>query len=265
MATLERIDGGLRVLRAAPATVLVVAACTVVPVQLLGALVPDDPTQPSEPVFVAWLGRGAAISFAEDAARLPLGLALLALESIALSVATAAIALLVVGWYRGRDRAATEVLAASTARVPALAAAWVAVHLAEAVAGLFLVLPAAIPMALFAIVAPVIGVEGVGPVTALRRSAGLTRRQFAAALGACVALAVADLAVRGVLVAPALLWTSAGLPAERVVAAAFGVAARLVTVPMVAGAVTLLYVDLRARVEGLDLELAADELWPDAR
>lgn len=265
MAHLERIDGGLRVLRLAPATVLAVTACTVVPVQLLGALVPDDPARPAEPALVAWLGRGAAIALLEDADRLPLGLALVALESIALSVASAAIGLLVLGWYQGRRPATPEILRAGALGLPALVGAWIAVHLAESVAGLFLLVPALVPMALFAVVAPVVGVEGAGPAGALRRSASLTRRRFPDALGAVVSIAVVDLVLRGALVAPTLLWTAFGLPADRVVAAAFGVAARLVTVPMVAGAVALLYVDLRARVEGLDLELAADELWPDAR
>jgi hypothetical protein len=35
-------------------------------------------------------------------------------------------------------------------------------------------------------------------------------------------------------------------------------------VPMVAGAIVLLHLELRVRVEGLDLDVAARELWPDA-
>ena len=69
LTALERVDGGLRVLKLAPATMVAIAACTVVPVQLLGALVPDDPAHPADPMLVAWLGRGAAITFAEDSDR----------------------------------------------------------------------------------------------------------------------------------------------------------------------------------------------------
>jgi hypothetical protein len=47
------------------------------------------------------------------------------------------------------------------------------------------------------------------------------------------------------------------LPAAWAVNTAVAAAALLVTVPFVAGVATLLYLDLRVRTEGLDIELAA--------
>jgi hypothetical protein len=264
LTALERVDGGLRVLKLAPATMVAIAACTVVPVQLLGALVPDDPAHPADPMLVAWLGRGAAITFAEDSDRAALGVALLALESLALAVATAATAVLVGGWYAGRRPSTREVLAAAGSRLPALAAAWAVVHLAEAAGSILLGVGAVVAMVLFAVVSPVLAAEGVGPVAALRRSVALTKRRPAMVLGACVTIALADVALRGALSASALFWDDLGLPAPDAVAAAIAVGARLVTVPMVAGAIVLLHLELRVRVEGLDLDVAARELWPDA-
>lgn len=264
LTALERVDGGLRVLKLAPATMVAIAASTVVPVQLLASVVPDDPAHPAEPLVVAWLGRGAAITLAEDSARAPAGIVLLALESIALAVATAATAILVAGWYAGRRSTTREVLGAAVARLPALAGAWAVVHVAEAVGALALGVGALVPMVLFAVVTPVLAGEGLGVGGALRRSVALTKRRPALVLGACLSIAVADLALRGALTASSTLWADLSLPAPAAVAAAVGVAARLVTVPMVAGAIVLLHLELRVRVEGHDLAVAVGELWPDA-
>jgi hypothetical protein len=119
-------------------------------------------------------------------------------------------------------------------------------------------------MVLFAIVTPVLAVEGLGVGGALRRSVALTKRRPALVLGACLSIAVADFVLRGALTASATLWADLGLPAPGAVAAAIGVGARMVTVPMVAGAIALLHVELRVRVEGHDLAVAVGELWPDA-
>ena len=228
LTALERVDGGLRVLKLAPATMVAIAACTVVPVQLLASVVPDDPAHPAEPLVVAWLGRGAAITLAEDSARAPAGIVLLALESLA------------------------------------LAGAWAVVHAAEAVGALALGVGALVPMVLFAVVTPVLAGEGLGVGAALRRSVALTKRRPGLVLGACLSIALADLALRGALTASATLWADLGLPAQGAVAAAVGIAARMVTVPMVAGAIVLLHLELRVRVEGHDLAVAVGELWPDA-
>ena len=264
LTALERVDAGLRVLKLAPATMVAIASCTVVPALLLGSFVPDDPAYPAEPLVVAWLGRGAAITFAEGADRAVLGVLLLALESIAMAVATAATAILVDGWYDGRRAGAREVLGAAAGRLPALVGAWAVVHAAEAAGAVVLGVGALVPMVLFAIVTPVLAAERLGVGAALKRSMALTRRRPAVVLGACLSIAAADLVLRGCLTMASTIWSDLGLPAPLAVAAAVGVAARLVTVPMVAGAICLLHLELRVRVEGYDLAVAAEELWPDA-
>jgi hypothetical protein len=47
-------------------------------------------------------------------------------------------------------------------------------------------------------------------------------------------------------------------------AAAVGVLTQLITIPVVAGITVLIYLDLRVRTEGLDLELEAIEAFPAA-
>ena len=49
-----------------------------------------------------------------------------------------------------------------------------------------------------------------------------------------------------------------------VLAAATAILTQLVTVPVVAGITVLIYLDLRVRTEGLDLELDALEAFPSA-
>ena len=48
-----------------------------------------------------------------------------------------------------------------------------------------------------------------------------------------------------------------------VLLAAGGVLTSLITMPVVAGATVLIYLDLRVRTEGLDLELQAAEVFPN--
>jgi hypothetical protein len=115
-------------------------------------------------------------------------------------------------------------------------------------------------MTWFAVVVPVIGVEGVGPWRAMGRSFSLTKRAFASTALTCVLVAVIDLFLRFALTTISLGFGE--LPAGWAVAAVFNTASRLVTIPFVAGCATLLYLDLRVRLEGLDIELAAADRFP---
>ena len=118
--------------------------------------------------------------------------------------------------------------------------------------------------ALFFIASSVAGAEGVGPWRAVTRSVSLTRARFGNALVICLGSLVISQVLRiSLTVGPALLLASFALPE-----AAVGVVARLGTVvlllaePITACIAARAYLDLRARHEGLDLQLRAERLFP---
>jgi hypothetical protein len=262
LSTGDRLDGGLRILQLAPAKVLALAALAVVPVSLLSALVLSGRVTDAAPEADAVFGQPLVALLAGEGDEAVLGGLLLLVESLGLSFVAAAVGMLATGWYLGVDRPLGDLVRAAARRLPALAVAGLLVHAAEVGAGLVGVVPAIFPMALFAVVAPIIGVEGLGPIAALRRSSALTRKLLSQVLSTVVAVAVVDLLLRVALAGSAIVYVGTELPAGRTVVAIVAMLARLVTVPFVAGASVMLYLDLRVRLEGLDIVLAADERFP---
>lgn len=113
------------------------------------------------------------------------------------------------------------------------------------------------------IASSVAGAEGVGPWHAVRRSASLTRSRYGNALVICFGSLVISQVLRISLTAgPALLLSSFALSD-----AAIGLVARLGTLilllaePLTACIAARAYLDLRARRDGLDLQLRADRLF----
>lgn len=262
MTATDIIDGGITTLKVAPAAVLGVTAALILPAQVLSALVLRD----------RLLGSGAAgalrtllrLLFTDSLdTTLPEAADywLLVLQSIELVLVTSAITLLVMSWYERRAVLARDVLVAALRRSPALIAAWFFVHLLELASGLGLVAPAVLVMALLMPVTCVITAEGLGPISALRRSSQLARTRFSAVLGVGLLIGLVDLVVAfaltgvGVVVRP-FSWSW-------IVDQALGGVASLVTTAFVAAATTLLYIDLRVRAEGLDLELGMNEHFRD--
>ena len=97
----------------------------------------------------------------------------------------------------------------------------------------------------------------------MRRSARLVNRRFGAVLGTCLLVVSRR---RWCSRARSRRWrrstSSSTGPLAWVVNTAVAAGALLITMPFVAGVVTLLYLDLRVRNEGLDIELAAARRLP---
>ena len=118
---------------------------------------------------------------------------------------------------------------------------------------------------LFSMVAPVVVLEGEGPAAALRRSFRLVGKSFWRVLGILlltyliVAIAALVLEIPFDVVkaiAGGGLTASGAQSAASIIIGAIGsIVAGAITRPVLAGAVVLLYVDLRMRQEGLDLAL----------
>ena len=119
-------------------------------------------------------------------------------------------------------------------------------------------------MTWFLVTAPVIGAEGLGPIKAMRRSARLVRRRFWPVMGlTLLSGVVATLFGYALGLVPTMLSLLLGTDgAGWLLTAASGVLTSLITMPIVAATTVLIYLDLRVRTEGLDLELDAIEAFP---
>lgn len=259
----DLLDGGLRVWKLAPGTVAGLAALFVVPIQVgLGVLTRDqvEDVQVGQTFTDAMSATGPGdvdAGFGGDVFVLSL-----VAHGIALAFVTAGVAALVTGWYVGINRGTGALARIALRRTWPLVAAWVLVHLLEGVFAVLLLVPVIVPMAWFAVVTPVVACEGAGPVRAMRRAARLANRRFGAVLGTCLLVALIDVVLSGALTAVGALVLGLDLPAGWAVNTAVAAGALLVTVPFVAGVATLLYLDLRVRTEGLDIELAAARRFP---
>lgn len=250
----ELVDEPFALLRARPGTVVAVVAAIVLPIQLLLAVAQRN-------VFGPGLGEVLADPTAVDTSGDANGLLLwfgVLLSSLALPFVAGAIAHLFVAWHDGRPATAREALRAVGRRGWALLASWVLVHVLETLAVVTVVGPVFV-MAFFLVTAPAIVVEGLGPLTGMRRSWQLCLRRypFALAVGVLSGL-VATLLGQALGFVPTLVGVLVGEHVGWLLASAASMAVALVTTAGVAGATVLAYVDLRVRTEGLDLVMAAE-------
>jgi hypothetical protein len=166
---------------------------------------------------------------------------------------------LVSSWLLGHDPSISETLGLVARRSPVLLLAWL-ISLPIRAAGLVACgVGIVVAITFLFVVSPVVAAEPVGPWRAVKRSFELTNRRFAATLGlVCmigVVSSVIDLVVNAVLVA-----VSSGEQAAAWILWLASVGSLLLSLALTALHATwsaLAYVDLRVRVEGLDLVIDA--------
>ena len=109
--------------------------------------------------------------------------------------------------------------------------------------------------------------EGIGPVAALARSFRLVRRRWWPTFGALAVMYLLVGVISGILGALLGATLIAAVDSEAVAAVFFTIIntlASLITLPLLAAVVTVLYFDLRVRKEGFDLQLLARGVGQDA-
>jgi hypothetical protein len=173
----------------------------------------------------------------------------------------AAVARLMGAWTTGEDLAAGQLLRSVGSRWWVILVAYTLVHLVELFGAVSCYIGSVAAMAFFSLTAPVIGAEGLGPIKAMQRSARLVGSRFWPVLGINILIAVVDLLLSTALGGlPQLLAAWFGLDVAWLLLAAGNIIAAVITTPFVAAATVLLYLDLRVRSEGLDIELSARQL-----
>jgi hypothetical protein len=253
------LDGGFAVFKARPRRILAVAAAFVVPAQLIAAFLQRN---------VGGGGFDVASAFSNDPTVLEeestgdwqivaLILVLIVASTALVCVATA-IAHLVTQWTMGRDPAAGELFGVVGRRAWPLLASFVLVKLAELAGAFVCYIGIPFVMTLFLVVAPVIAVENGGPLSAMGRSVRLVRPRYFPAMGIALVMAlVSELLGLALSALPQFLAAWIGLERGWLLLALGGIMSELIVLPFVAAATVLLYLDLRVRTEGFDIEMSA--------
>lgn len=263
MTTTDIVDGAWGIIKARPKTVFAITAMILLPTEILSAWLAQggstfldlsaalvDSTVPSSSSSV--LG-GAGVYVAA------------LLQNLSLFLLGGAIARLVSSWYAGGDMSARQAVLASLRKAPALLGAF-AILLPVKLVGIAmcgLALPFVVPLLM--LTAPAIVIEDLGPIAGPLRSVRLTWRRYWPCVGVFALALLIELTVNLALgVVPTLVASITPGPLAPAVAAAGTVFSAFVTAPFVVGVCVLLYLDLRVRTEGLDLELDATAVFARA-
>jgi hypothetical protein len=267
MTTADILDGGFAVLKARPRRILAITAVFVVPTHLLAAflqrdamgafgvadLLTEDPTVLNEQAD------------ADPTGQLLAGLLVSVIPAVALVFVAAAVAHLVTQWMMGRDAPAGELVDVLRRRWWPLLATFVVVKLAEGASLLGCYIGIVFVMALFVPVAPIVAVEGCGTGEALRRSVRLTRARYFPTLGIALLMGIVSALLADALAAvPSGLAAWIGFEDGWPLLALGSIISEVIVVPFVAAATVLLYLDLRVRTEGLDIDMSAIETFDRA-
>jgi hypothetical protein len=253
------LDGAVAILKARPRTVFGVVAVLIIPYNVLVAYLQRDLLGGAglEEIFSnPSLGLAAADSESNGTA----ALVSLLLGPVTLSLAGVAIGHLVSAWYGGGDPSTGEVLRRLGRRSGVALVAFVVVHLLELVGFVLLFLPGLAVMALSVASSPIVGAEDIGPFAAVSRAWRLAGRRFFPVLGLTLLSGLVVSVVGQVLLfLPTTIALAIGDDLSWLLLAVGGSLVGIITTALQAGTATLIYLDLRVRTEGLDIELAAVE------
>jgi hypothetical protein len=263
MTVADILDGSFAIVKARPARIFGITALFVVPVHLFAAFLQRnalggagilDVFTSEDPAVVADSNRSGN-------GELLAAILVIVVPALALMFVAAAVARLVSAWSAGHDMPAGALLGEVGRRWWSLVAAFVIVHLAEAASLAGCYIGVLFVMPLFAVTAPAIGAEGLGPIKAIKRATNLATRRYWPTMGVAVLIGltatILGYALGGLPQLAAATW---GFDIAWPLLAAGNILGAIISTPFVAGATVLLYLDLRIRTEGLDLEMSAREL-----
>jgi hypothetical protein len=257
------LDGAFAVLKAAPATLVLMAAVFVVPLHALTTWLSADAL--AEGFSFDLYAEDEVLTDEASSGATAASWVLLFGTSLAATFLVVGAARVIAARRTGEAVSPGPLLAEALRRSPALLVTWTFGHVLEVVAVVGLLVGTLVPMTFFFATAPVIVLEDVGPLTALRRSAQLVRRRFwptlAFVLLLWIVLVLFDEAIGAVPSVIALLPGDDSFVWVAVVLT--GILSGVLLVPVAAAAATLWYLDLRVRTEGLDLDIEAARVFPE--
>ena len=249
----DLLDGSYTIVKRRPRAVIGAVAVVIVPVQVFSVWLRSATTvsggQSSPYDTMLTLGSGASLGAT---------LVVAAVASLSLFFVGGIISSFVAAWYAGQDITGGEALRRSIGRIGPFLVAWAVLLPLKIVSYALCILPLAVTVTFFALTAPVITLERVGPFAGMKRSAQLIARRFWPSLGIILLASLIESVTQFSLAAiPMIASALLPSPADWIVLAVGEAGAALVATTALVGVSVLLYIDLRARTEGLDLELRA--------
>ncbi len=255
LPVIDLIDGAFAALRQRPRTLITVVAGLVVPIAIAegyltrnalgGATLQqmiNDPTVANEVSTQSPFGSEALITYL--------------LDWLLMAVAGVPVSRVVAGWVTGQDVSARQALAFTARRWWVILAAFLLNHLAQSIGFALFIVPGAIAVVLFSLTSPVIAVEELGPIAALKRSAELAKRRKSTVVGGiAMTAAVAYGVSNAVSLLPTMVALVFGPDKTWPLVSAASLMTSIILVPFTSAAMCLVYLDIRFRTEGLDLEL----------
>lgn len=263
MTVTEILDGSYRVIRTRPRTVVVITAAIMVPIEMLSALA----SRSSLAGFGAMFGQRGAILVPTDAGTVTATDVFLSLTSVlgaslALFFLGGALTHLVTQWYLGRDPSAGEALKTVFRRTWGILAIWAVLLVAKMASAVACYIGLLFTVPLFSLTAPVMVAENIGPIAAASRSWNLISRRLWRNIGIVMLAALVESTLTQVLTAlPTALAMALPEPFNWVTLGVTTSAASLVTKSALVCGSVLLYLDMRVRTEGLDLEIDAIDVF----
>lgn len=261
----ELIDGAFAFLRRHAREVITTSALFVVPFALLVAFLQRDLLGGES--FVDAFSSSDPSLFADDSGGGDALLQFVAFvgPSVGLVFVAAAMATMVAAERAGGVVDGAAAFGRALRAAPALLVSWLLVHLCEAVGAVLLVVPGVLALIGFSVVAPVVGIERLGPIEAMRRSWRLTARRRWPVLGViAMSFFVETVVSQGLSLVPSVVAALIGFDVGWIILGIGTAAVGLITTPFVALVAVELYLDLRVRTEALDLELRIPGLFPPA-
>jgi len=267
MTISDILDGAWAVIKSRPKTVLALTAIIILPVQLVAAYLQRD--VPSTLDFLNAFNNTAG-SFSTSPVANPRASTLFASYAAQGLVALSyyflgfSLARLVSAWYAGGDLTVKQVLVATGKKTHFIVATFLLLLIPIGASVAMCYIPALFVVPLLLLTMPVMAIENANPWTAALRSCKLVaRRLWWVMLFWFASFLLEALVNYSIQAAPEII----GLISPDL-AKFFGpigtAAARFTTAPFVVAVPILIYLDLRVRTEGLDLELEVNDAFAGA-
>ncbi len=265
MTISDILDGAWAIIKARPKTVLSLTAIFILPVQLVAAYLQRDVVSVLDSLNAfntGSLSSGRASS--PRASTLVASYAAQALVALSYYFLGFALARLVSAWYAGGDMTVKQVLVATGKKAHLIIATYLLLLIPIVGSVALCYIPALFVVPLFLLAMPVMAVEDANPWTAATRSCKLVaRRLWWVMLFWFCAFLLESLVNYSIQAAPEVVALISPNLAKFLVPIG-AAAARFTTAPFVVGVPVLIYLDLRVRTEGLDLDLEVSDVFAGA-
>ena len=263
----EVLDAGIKVTRSRFKDLAILVAVVTVPVQVLSALVTISTTDEDTFDATGSTDTIGADFWTQQAGNLVVSL----LGVVGTLIALAACTRIISGTYFGERVDWKESLSYAARRLPSLLWVGFLFGLMVGLGTLACLAPGVWLFVAYSVSVPALLLEGTRGWAALRRSFRLVRRRWWPVFGIFLLGYLLISIVQTVVTIPLIALLLSGVADNLVVffagSAILGSVATVVTTPFLVAMIVIIYLDLRVRKEGLDLQLMAERIgapapWP---